>query len=244
MVANAIHFDNAPIVEAIVGIDFEEILPIETLENLNSLSAAFSVDYPTVEKLITGEYKIQFGSPVEQVETQIGYFFKSVDGLQVVHAKRNGFAFSRLRPYQTWEKFIAEAKRTWDLYRHALSTPSLAKFSVRYINRLSWPNGEKIEDYLAVYPYIPDGLPQSLSECFLKLEFPLSEPHQGKLTQQIASVPESQPELASFVLDNEFNFAATGLQDYEVWQRIETCQDLKNKIFLSSITEKMKGLIS
>jgi uncharacterized protein (TIGR04255 family) len=244
MSATAIHFDKAPIVEAIVGIDFEEMLPVEALEALKGLGEKLATDYPTVENLMLGEYKIQFGHPVTQVDTQIGYFLKSADGLQVVHAKRNGFAFSRLKPYRTWEDFIVEAKRTWTLYRSIFGAAGLAKFSVRYINRLSWPNGENIENYLAVYPYIPDGLPQSINGCFLRLEFPLSEPHEGKLIQQIASVPKTRPDLVSFVLDNEFTFAAIGLQDAEVWQRIENCQKLKNEIFLSSITEKMKELIS
>ena len=244
MSTQPIHFDKAPIVEAIVGIDFEETLPIEVLETLKVLGETLKPDYPTVENLTFGEYKIQVGSPVSQIETQIGYFFKSADGLQVVHAKRNGFGFSRLKPYQSWGEFIAEAKRTWGIYRSVLGAASLAKFSVRYINKLTWPSDGKIEDYLAVYPHIPEGLPQLLSGCFVRLDYPLSEPQEGKLTQQIASVPESQQEFVSFVLDNEFTFAALGLQDREVWQRIEQCQDLKNVVFLSSITEKMKGLIS
>jgi uncharacterized protein (TIGR04255 family) len=244
MSAHAIHFDKAPIVEAIIGIDLEEMLPIDVLENLKVLGETFAPDYPIAEQLMMGEYKIQVGSPVQQIDTQIGYFFKSADGLQVVHAKRTGFAFSRLKPYQTWGQFIAEAKRTWELYRKIFSAASLAKFNVRYINRLTWPNGEKIEEFLSVYPHIPKELPQSLNGCFIRLDYPLSEPHQGRLTQQIASVQESQLDLASFILDNEFSFSTIGLQDAEVWQRIDECQNLKNEIFLGSITEKMKGMIS
>jgi uncharacterized protein (TIGR04255 family) len=244
MASDEIHFDKAPIVEAVIGIDFEETLPVEVLDNLKKLGGDFGANYPTTENITKGEYKIQPGLPVSQTETPFGYFFKSVDGLQIVHARRNGFAFSRLHPYQTWKSFVDEAEHTWIFYRAIVGPTPLSKFTIRYINRLSWPNGENIEDYLAVYPHIPKELPQQVNGCFIRLDFPLTAPHQGKLTQQIASVPESQPDSVSFVLDNEFSFAAIGLKDSDVWESIRACQRLKNQIFLSSITEKMKGLIS
>jgi len=239
-----IHFDKAPIVEAVIGIDFEETLPIEVLDGLRALASTFAHDYPTVEPMVMAEYKLQPGVPVTQIETPMGFFFRSADGLQVVHAKRTGFAFSRLAPYRNWHEFISEAKHTWGAYRGSVGPSSLGKFTVRYINRLSWPSGAPIEDYLAVYPHIPEGLPQTLGGCFLRLDYPLSTPYQGKLIQQIATVPEGDRAMVSFVLDNEFSFSAIGLSDLEVWDRVNTCRTVKNDIFLKSISDKMRGLIS
>jgi len=52
-----------------------------------------------------------------------GLRFQSADQLHVAQFKRDGFVFSRLRPYQTWEQFEEEAKRLWKLHVHPHPKP-------------------------------------------------------------------------------------------------------------------------
>jgi uncharacterized protein (TIGR04255 family) len=244
MISEELHFDKAPIVEAVISIELEEVLPIEVLGNLKSLSLELAKDYPTVEDVSSSDYRPQTGSSLSENENLIGYFLKSADSLQVIHLKRTGFGFSRLFPYETWRIFFSEAQRTWELYRRVVGSANLAKFSIRYLNRLTWPSDQEVEEYLNIYPHVPDGLPKSINGYYMRVDYALERPYQGRLTQQVGSVSESQANMVSFVLDNEFNFAAIGLQDAELWRRIDSCQDFKNQIFLSSITQKMKERIS
>src|SRR5438094_288898 len=61
---------------------------------------------------------VQLGRRVEVKPGQRseGFFFSSVDGRQVVQARLDGFAFSRLKPYKDWDHLRAEAKRLWRDY--------------------------------------------------------------------------------------------------------------------------------
>lgn len=100
-----------------------------------------------------------------------------------------------------------------------------------------------MEDYLQIYPHIPDNLPQIIQGLFMRLQVPISAP-QGVLNQQLVGVPPEQEGKVSFILDNEFNFDATGLNDTEVWEQIQLCREIKNQYFVNSITDKTKEMIS
>ena len=100
-----------------------------------------------------------------------------------------------------------------------------------------------MEDYLRIYPHIPENLPQTVQGLFMRLQVPISAP-QGHLNQQLVGVPPEQEGKVSFILDNEFNFGATGLDDAEVWEQIQLCRDIKNQFFVNSITDKTKEMIA
>jgi uncharacterized protein (TIGR04255 family) len=237
------HFDKAPIVEAIIGVELAEMLGDDSLNALKEFGVQLQPSYPTSEDMRLGEYEFRLGSQPKQTDTHIGFFFKSGDGRQVVHARRNGFGFSRLAPYQNWDQFFEEAKRTWSLYRRAIGPSSLSRWTVRYINKLVWPEGERMGKYLRIYPQIPDDLPQEIQGCFMRLEFPVPAP-QGLLTQQLILLPPEQAGRVAFMLDNEFTFSAIGLRDSTLWDQIHSARDIKNSFFVNSITDEMKELIS
>lgn len=243
MTSETEHFENAPIVEALVGVDLEEMLGDDSLDVLKKLGDSLQPKYPTREDIVMGQVEFALGKQPKQIDTPFGYFFKTSDGRQVIHARRNGFAFSRLAPYEHWEGFISEAKRTWILYRQAIGPSRLLKWTVRYINKLSWSAGERMEDYLQVYPHIPSTLPQDIQGCFMRLLIPIHSP-QGLLTQQLVLLPPEQVGKVSFMLDNEFTFSAIGLSDPALWERIESSREMKNKFFKDSITAKTKEMIS
>lgn len=99
------HFERAPIVEAIVGIDLQEMLGDDSQPILKALGDQLQPAYPSREDIVLGQFKFEIGSGSQpkQEDIQLGYFFKSTDRLQVVQARKNGFGFSRLAPYQDWE---------------------------------------------------------------------------------------------------------------------------------------------
>jgi len=243
MSSDTLHFEKAPIVEAVIAIDLEEMLGADCLGALRELGEQLNTSYPTIEEIRMGEFEFGLGTQPKQVETQIGYFFKSSDGKQIIHARRNGFGFSRLAPYQDWETFTAEARRTWTMYRKVIGPVKLRRWTVRYINKLSWPAGEPMEKYLRVYPYIPEDLPQELGSCFMRLQVPLGSP-QGLLTQQLVALPPEQPGKVAFLLDNEFAFSPIGLSDAILWEQIDLAREIKNRFFVNSITDKMKEAFS
>ena len=237
---DAPHFPNAPIVEAVIGIDLSEALSDDSLQTLSELATGFEPEYPIREAIYVGHLVAEFGKQPTQVDAQMGFYCKSADGRQVIHIRLDGFAFSRLTPYENWEHFSIEAKRTWAAYRSAIGMASLNRFNVRYINKLSLPKSAQLEDYLNVYPHIPNSFPQALSGCFMQLGYPLRDPYQGLLTQRLFAAPSEDPDLITFILDHDFSYATIGLSDSEMWEGVMKCRNIKNTFFLDALTSKMK----
>ena len=144
--------------------------------------------------------------------------------------------FSRLGSYQTWEQFRGEAKKLWDLYYRVIAPTELAEFGVRYINKVFIPQGEQVSDYLTVYPYIPQGLPQDVLDSFMRLGLPLEAP-QGRFTHQHILLPPEKPGYATVILDNDFRFSAIGLSEGKLWEQLEEVRQLKDDYFRKILTK-------
>ena len=75
----------------------------------------------------------------------------------------DGFTFSRLKPYETWENLRDEAYRLWQKYRE-ITSPEIIRVALRYINKLEFPLPIKnFSDYLTAAPIVPAELPQGVS---------------------------------------------------------------------------------
>jgi uncharacterized protein (TIGR04255 family) len=238
------HFAKAPIVEALIGLDLQEKLPDSSLPLFAEMASHLGAEYTIREDIMLGEFKVEIGKPVDQSQSQLGYFVRSPDRLKVAHLRRDNFSLSRLAPYSDWGEFRDEAFRLWLIYRSEVGPVPLSIFRVRYINKLSWPAKSQMETYLKFYPHIPPGLPQTINGCFLQASYPLSKPYQGQFIQRLYAAPNQDSSQASFVLDHELAFSAVGLSDSQIWSGIDECRSLKNDYFRASITPEMEALIA
>src|SRR5205807_10632047 len=121
--------------------------------------------YPIRRDVQVGMGHFEMGPRVSAAASaqHVGFIYSSSDQKQVYQVRLDGFSFSRLAPYVSWEPFCREARRLWQLYRERLKPAAVTRLAVRYVNRLDIP-GERIEikDYLRTMPEIADGLPQTL----------------------------------------------------------------------------------
>ena len=87
-----------------------------------------------------------------------GYLFRSADTKQAVQALKDGFSFSRFRPYQDWDAFSKEARDLWERYVSLTKPEKVNRISLRYINRLELPLpfGD-FKEYLLTVPEIAPG---------------------------------------------------------------------------------------
>jgi uncharacterized protein (TIGR04255 family) len=234
------HLQNAPIMEALIEIKLAEPLPDDMLRTLRECADGLGGTYPIREDMQTQQVQFQFGTtPFGAASTRpVGFLCKDADSHHVVQLRLDGFALSELKPYSSWNGFFPEAQRIWEQYRAAVGGAPLGRWSIRYINRISWPEGEKIEEYLNVYPALPEKLPQQLVGCFMRLQSAITVPSDGLFTQQIFGVPMSEPGRVSFIVDHDFSFSAIGLSDSILWERIESARDIKNSFFKATVTPK------
>jgi uncharacterized protein (TIGR04255 family) len=237
-------FKNAPIAEAVLEI---VVIPAEELkmESLLSFHKPIKERFPTIEqgKEGGGGFKVGAGSASFFKEKPIGYLFRSHQENKVIQARLNGFAFSKLKPYENWESFRSEAKDLWKSYAEMIKPQKISRISMRYINRIELPLPMRdFEEYILTRLQIAPELPQAISQFFIRFEIPNSEiPAMAVIIQTIENVTDENRLPLIFDIDvireNEYSVGSA-----EVWDDFEKLHDFKNEIFFSSITDKTKEL--
>jgi uncharacterized protein (TIGR04255 family) len=157
----------------------------------------------------------------------------------------NGFTFSRLAPYQTWDQLRNEAKTLWDSYRQIVGALPVVRIGLRYVNQLDLPVPMRdFRDYIRLYPEISSDLTQLLAGFFLQVQIP-QEDLGAMLILNEAMVPPSGPNVVSVVLDIDVFKQGLKLEsDDDVWNTMDAFRLRKNLIFEGCITNNTRELIS
>jgi len=241
------HLKNAPIVEAIV--DFRVKLPAKfKVQTFASIKEILGDSYPQMEERREFEAGIKIqGKRVEHIVEEKGlqgYFFKSSDGKNVAQFRKDGFTFSRLKPYTNWQDVSAEAKKLWRIYVDS-TFPDIVvtRIAARYINQLDIPLPIKdLEKYLKAPPAIPQNAPQELHQFLTRVT--IRDPKFDIMAHIIQALERSSKrDCATVILDIDvFKQKESGFVELEIWQTFKQLRDLKNRIFFDSITEKTARL--
>jgi uncharacterized protein (TIGR04255 family) len=247
MATPPLHFDNAPIREAIIAIQVHD-LPDSIVEELKKLPKDVEETYPKSTPMSLSQFVGEIGpqrTAASAHQKTLGLQFISADSKQLFQARSNGFSFHRLAPYESWKPFRDEAFKLWGLYRKFVGPVKVLNFSVRYVNALVVPAPGLLEDHLRVYPQLPPELPQTLRNYYMRLDLPLEDQGSGDgiLTMTQTLLP-SEPGTSSILLDNLFMYAALDVPDGTLWKRIDGVQAAKNRVFLATLTPVMQRRIS
>ncbi len=241
------HLKNAPITEALI--DFRVVLPADaTLTHLRELGEKISATYPNVRDF----YKIQAEIIIDRSQSapsstgaheKIGYRYTSEDGLNIFLPTVEGFTFSQLRPYETWESLKAKGLALWKEY-HTLIRPELiTRVALRYVNRLELPiRLRDFKDYLTAPPDVPPKLTQTLSSFLTRIVIPIEKIGASAIiTQKSDYVIEgnTQPVILDIDVFKAGEFSGDGR---EAWKVTDMLRAEKNNIFFESITERMEEL--
>lgn len=239
------HYDRAPITEAIIDL---QVRPREgvTLSEIEGVRSGEEGLYPDAKKFAVAHGQFEVGERVVASAQQehTGYVFASADRKQLMQSRLDGFTFSRLAPYETWESFRDEARRLWALYRERTSPAEIRRVAVRYINRFDLPGPQvELKDYFRTSPEISSDLPQSMSGFFLRVVIPQTD-LKGQLLINQTIVPSLKPDVASVVLDIDvFRDSDVPNAENEVWHYFELLRNRKNDVFEACITDRARELI-
>jgi uncharacterized protein (TIGR04255 family) len=239
-------YSKAPITEAVIDLRVNARPDLE-LADLKAAHFSFSTDYPGVQDLFENQLRFALG-PVPQAQSasrQNGFRWIGADAASIVQARLDGFAVSRLAPYDRWEPFLQEARRTWDDFKSKTRPIGVNRIAVRFINRFDFPGPSvNLKDYLTIYPEFPEKQFQSVNGALMQLQIPQPDLG-GALIINQALIPAVVPGTIAFVLD--FDLFAEGswpVEDNSIWDFLEKLRIRKDEIFESSITERTRGLIS
>lgn len=228
------HLPNAPIVEAVIHwrARAERKLQPDTL--LEQLKAKLP-DYPYSQRQQEFGLETEFnaeGGSLRQHHVWHGFRFESADKLQVAQYTRNGFVFSRLKPYQDWEKFQAEAQRLWCIYRELAEPSEIQRLGVRFINLIP-VEPKEVATLLTLPPRSPQSMKIPIDAFLHQTKFNIPDhPYELNVVQTIQ--PPAPPERESFGLILDLDVATTRPIPFdEMDNHLLQMQWIKNKAFFS-----------
>jgi uncharacterized protein (TIGR04255 family) len=245
------HLPRAPIAEAVIDIRARGAAILEE-GALKPLLEAKLAGYQFLDSLREIEIQHEVLSVGETPPSSVirdlgwkGLRFQSVDKRHIVQFNRNGFVFSRLDPYDTWQQLHDQGMRLWKDYVEVAQPIEIHRIGLRYINRIQLPLNElRFEDYLEPAPVPPRAL---------------DLPFHGFMHQDTLAVPgypyamniirTIQPPVGQngvgfgLILDIDvFTNQGFELDKTTLERRLLEMRWLKNKVFFGSVTPKARAL--
>jgi uncharacterized protein (TIGR04255 family) len=239
------YLEQAPIVEAVIEIRTRVESPWEESALKEQLKAKL-LGYPKIfsQSEFRHETKMKPGQPPEQILHSLGWKglrFQSADGRYIAQFNRDGFIFSRLRPYESWEQFKEEAMRLWMMYTDLAKSLEVQRLGVRFINRIALPVGEvRLENYLRVPPQPPEGLDLQMMSFFHQDNLSVAaHPYLVNIVKTVQPPQRPGSDGGALILDIDVGTTESFQQaGAAIDIRLAEMRWLKNKIFYSSLTKE------
>ncbi len=237
----------APIVEAVIGVTARAEAAWDEAAISEQLKQRLP-EYPLVQSQRQVRHQITVGTNAEaaQSTTDLGWRglrCDSADALHVAQFNRDGFTFSRLKPYQDWDHFRREGLRMCGIYREVASPSDIQRIGLRFINRIEFPHNEaELSDFLENPPKPPRGMGVPF-EGFLHhntLAVP-GEPYSINLIQTVQWQQGTQG--GGVILDIDVSTNEPIVNWGSLEKHLEEMRWLKNKVFFGSISSKTLEMI-
>lgn len=233
---------NAPIREAIIDFHVRERGGFD-LQELDAIRTRLEPEYvkkgPIVELQTNLSVSEKGGGVAETRSRELGIRLHSRDEKYVAQVSREGFTFSRLAPYETWEKLVAEAKRLWAVYVEFANPEVVTRVATRFINDLQLPMrpGEHFEEYLATPPQVPTALPQHVLQFLQRIV--IHDVNTGLHAIVTQLLHGAWNDRIPLILDIDV-FCQLDLPpaSEDAWSCLGKMREFKNRVFFESLTEK------
>jgi uncharacterized protein (TIGR04255 family) len=233
------YLSHAPIVEAVV--DFRVLRhSAVTADHFSDLTTVIGSEYAAKDwiQAIEARFGLHGGKQMEpmQVSQPLGWRYRAPEA--IAQFRIDGFTFSKLEPYTTWDAVFAEASRLWQRYVEIAAPLEVSRIAVRYINRLKLPGPATLGRYLEAPPVLPKPIPQAVRE-FLTRVVVVDEARRASAILVQALEASLDPAVVPVLLDiDAFREGALSPQDGDIPVYFEQLRQLKNDIFFASITEE------
>jgi len=210
---------HAPITEAVIDLHVQA--RVEFGAYVEPLRAAFGESFDSVEE-----------QPAERGRR--GLIFPASPTTEAVQVSENGFAFSKLHPYTSWEDVRDSARRYWEIYRRVVDIETIDRVGVRFINQFHLRHDQNLSDYLTVVPQVPETVaPEQVADTLSRLT--IRDDKMG-ISAQVFYVCKPDETGVTVIIDTDA--ATRGRFDAEdIWASLEQLREVKNRIFFGSITE-------
>ena len=239
------HLNSAPIVEAVVDLraraesDWNESVVTDFIKTRLP-------DYPKRLSMSGFQQEFVLGPDAAPQATRTdtgwtGLHCQTEDKLHVARFERNGFIFSRLRPYDRWEQLVAEAMRLWEIFVDVARPSQIPRIGLRFVNRIDLPStAVRIDDYLDPAPQGVRGLDIPFQHFLHQDVFDVAgHPYAVRLVRTTQPAPGPDPQSFGIIIDIDvFTTRPSEPSRESIESRLNEMRWLKNKMFFGSITSK------
>ncbi len=235
------HLPKAPIVESVIHWRARSEKKLDPDALLNRLKEKLP-DYPNPQRQHELEIGTELGpgcSSIHQRHQWHGFRFESEDKLHVAQFTRNGFVFSRLKPYENWEQFVAEAQRLWNIYCELVEPSEIQRLGVRFINLITPVRPGKLGDLLTVPPHSPQQMRLPLRRFMHQSTFEIpGNPYNLNVIQTIQPTSPPKTDTFSLILDLDvFTTQTIEIDHQRLKDRLLEMRWIKNKAFFTFLKE-------
>lgn len=234
------HLDHAPISEALVDFRVELASDFDP-QSFLSLKDELATPYSEVEEIhvIEGDIRVT-GQSVSQStggSKLFGFRFGTASKDRIIQMRKNGFTYSKLRPYTSWKEVFEEAWRIWLLFVGVARPSVVTRIAVRYINHIEIPFPFEFAEFFTDPPMIPDDLPQDILTYFKRATVVDQQAHLA--ANIIQAVDRPDPRAARFLLDIDvYRNQSFTSDDSALKSSFSDLQAMKNRIFFGSIRDE------
>lgn len=231
------HLSKAPIVEGLIDIRVEQS-SFASVDGIKAACDELAAEFPSRQEMQVFAAHIDFspkpaGNSLTTGGTSVGTILRSVDEKWVVQFRLDGFTVSRLQPYGTWDELKGRASLLWTKYSEAVRPTKTTRIASRFINRVQLPIGEPFESTFLTNFVLGPKLPQMVGGYLLRIVVPFEE------HESIAIITQSlEVNTTECILDlDTFSEHPQGISESDLWNKLETLREIKNRLFFGSFTE-------
>jgi uncharacterized protein (TIGR04255 family) len=240
------HLPCAPIVEAVVDVRAPATTSWNEQRIVTELAPKLHANY--VLEVARGQSTRAIPSERENADELVvgapggsGVRAMSADQRQIVQFNRDGYAFSRLSPYQDWERFSSEALRLWAFHAELAQPIEIERVGVRFVNRIALPPQHfDFEDYMQAPPSPPHGLDLPFVGFFHHDSFMVpGNQYAINLFWTTQTPQDAGVDTVALILDVDIqNLEPFNLDPNMLARRLSEMRWLKNKAFFGSVSRK------
>ena len=239
-------YPRPPILEAVIGITFEQPLKEAALATADRRFEKIYASHQDNAHLNLRMNTFMGANNLPVIDTQgqrvAGHRRMSPGNDEVAVLMPDSLTVSQLAPYHGWAAFMARFKRDLHLYKRPGVHRAISRVGLRYINRIDVQitgNVVELENYLNLYPRVPDAM-GPIAAYAMQTTFALE--NIGCIAT-LNSTPVPSPTLhhTSFMMDIDvYKSSELPVGDDALFALLEQMRAEKNRIFEACITQRAR----
>lgn len=240
-----VYYSKAPIIEAVIDVQFSNALSLRELERLRD---RFKKSYPSVQERLQVQVTLGADGRSSQSTSTDGFQLGDSNGSDLVLLLPQAAATIRLPPYGAWEKLLERARYNFDELTSIVGRRQVTRIATRFINRIDVPNALIIGAPLSKFFTITVAFPQGAVGNINGTSFTFSAQERATGFWANVNFSNAAPALLehqSFLLDIDvYKRDGIDLNIDAMWNQVDELRVAKNNLFEAAITDEVRKLIA